>query len=107
MRRRLVAQGDGVAAVLARRGPISGEAFRFMRDSLELSAAELGELLDVGTGTISRWENAKRQVDRSVWVTLGSLVLDRIEGRRTTMERLAAIGERRRSKTIRIEADAR
>lgn len=77
-----------VAADLAQRGPTSGDAFRFMRKALGLKAVEVAELLDVTKETVSRWENDKFQPERRALALLGSMVLDRHEGRSTTMDRL-------------------
>lgn len=82
-----------IAGKLAEAGASSGEAFRFMRKTIGMRAAELAELLAVAPETISRWENGQRDVDRGAIVTLGSLVLDRIEGRSTTLDRLRALRE--------------
>jgi putative zinc finger/helix-turn-helix YgiT family protein len=77
-----------VAADLAQRGPTSGEAFRFMRKALGLKAVEVAGLLDVTQETVSRWENDKFKPERRALALLGSMVLDRQDGRATTMDRL-------------------
>lgn len=79
-----------VAVWLAEHAVISGESFRFMRKALLFRANALAELLGVASESISRWENAKRGVDRSAWTLLASIVLDRAAGQETTMQRLEA-----------------
>ena len=79
-----------VAVWLAEHAVISGESFRFMRKALLFRANALAELLGVASESISRWENAKRGVDRSAWTLLASIVLDRSAGKKTTVERLRA-----------------
>lgn len=78
------------AAEAMARGLRDGGTFRFIRKALGLRAAELGDLLDVSAETISRWENSHRAAERSVWNTLADLVADKLQGTRTTLDRLAA-----------------
>ncbi|HTP29443.1 MAG TPA: hypothetical protein VMK12_27735, partial [Anaeromyxobacteraceae bacterium] len=51
----------------------------------------LAELLDVTIETISRWEHGKQSLDRRAVALLASMVLDRIEGRTSTLDRLKAL----------------
>ena len=95
------------AAELARGGPMSGAGFKFMREATEMTATGLGELLDVSLGTISRWEHGARNADRGAWVTLGAIVLDRLAGLETTIERLRALQKSRATKVVRLEASDR
>jgi putative zinc finger/helix-turn-helix YgiT family protein len=93
-----------IARALAQSGASNGEAFRFMRKALGFTAVELGDLLGVAAETISRWETGQRDVDRGALVAVGSLVLDRIEGRTATIDRLRAIREPPRlAKVVAIE----
>jgi putative zinc finger/helix-turn-helix YgiT family protein len=73
------------ARELARMGIADGDAFRFMRKALGLTAAELARVLAVTSETVSRWETGKVEVGRPEFVTLASLVADRIEGRDRTL----------------------
>jgi putative zinc finger/helix-turn-helix YgiT family protein len=84
-----------VTRALADVGEHSGEAVRFMRASLGMTAVELGRLLDVTTETISRWENGKHAVTPVVIGTLAALADDRLTGRTTTLMRLRAQREPR------------
>jgi putative zinc finger/helix-turn-helix YgiT family protein len=79
------------AAEFARHGEHSAEAFKFMRRILGLKAVELGELLDVTPETISRWENEKQAVERRAAALLCAMVLDKVEGRTSTLDRLRAL----------------
>src|SRR5437773_3600547 len=80
-----------IAGKLAELGASSGEAFKFMRKAIGMKAAELAALLDVAPETVSRWETGQRDVDRGALVVLGALVLDRLEGRTSTLDRLRAL----------------
>ena len=80
-----------VAAIIAREGPSDGETFKYMRKTFGLRAVDLAQLLDVAPETLSRWENAQRPVDRACWVTLSAMVLDQLEGRTSTLDRLKAL----------------
>lgn len=78
-----------VAGELAMHGETSPDAFLFMRRVLGLKAFELAELLSVAHETISRWEHGHQPIDRGSGVLLAAMVLDRLEGRSTTFERLS------------------
>jgi putative zinc finger/helix-turn-helix YgiT family protein len=80
-----------VAGELARHGVISAEAFAFMRRAIGMQARDLAELLDVAPETISRWEHGKRQLERGPFALLAEMVLDRLEGRTVTFDRLRAL----------------
>lgn len=79
-----------IAAKVAE-GPISGAAFAFLRRSLGLTAAQLGERLDVRPETISRWENDVADVGRTEWLALGGLALERAGRPAATRERIAEL----------------
>lgn len=82
-----------IAGKLAELGASSNEAFKFMRTAIGMKAAELAALLEVAPETISRWETGQRSVDRGALMVLGAMVLDRIEGKTTTLDRLQALRE--------------
>lgn len=94
-----------VAAWLAEHAVISGESFRFMRKALLFRSNALAELLGVANESISRWENAKRGVDRSAWALLASIVLDKASGgAATTIERLQSLRKASPARTdVRLE----
>jgi len=81
------------AGELARHGEVSAESFGFMRRALGLRALELPELLDVTPETVSRWEHDKQPIARGAAALLSAMVLDRIEGRTTTLDSLEALRE--------------
>ncbi len=80
-----------VAGVLASHGVASADTFSFMRRALGVLARELAELLDVAPETVSRWEHGKLPLDRGPVALLSAMVLDRLEGRTTTVDRLEAM----------------
>ena len=80
-----------VAAELARHGQLPADAFKYMRRVLGLKAAELAELLDVTAETVSRWENARQPIERRAAALLSAMVLDKVEGRTSTLDRLRAL----------------
>lgn len=96
-----------VAGKLAELGARSGGAFHFMRKAIGMRAADLAELLGVPPETLSQWENGQRGMDRGAIVALGSLVLDRIDGRSTTLDRLQALRDPHRSAGQAFELDVR
>jgi hypothetical protein len=77
-----------IACDLARHGPVSGEAFRYLRKALGLRAIVVADLFGVTPETISRWENGQRTMDKVTWLTLGSLVLEQASRPPETLERL-------------------
>lgn len=93
-----------IAKALADAGPRSGEELKLMRKALELRADELAELLDVTRETVSRWENDKQPLERRAVALVSELVVDRIEGRTRTLDRLRALrAPPRLAKTVRVE----
>lgn len=91
-----------VARRLAELGAGTGRAFQFMRKTAGIRAVDLAALLGVTGETISRWERGKVPVDRAAFVLLGSIVLDRLSGRSTTVDRLRAVGDRPKKQHVRI-----
>src|SRR5687767_4855394 len=61
------------AVILVRYGQMSGPIARFLRKVLGLRAKDLAALLDVTPETVSRWENAERDVARSAAALLGAM----------------------------------
>jgi len=80
-----------VAGEFANHGVAEAAAFAFMRRALGMKALELAELLDVAPETVSRWEHDKLPLERGPVALLTAMVLDRLEGRTTTLERLRAL----------------
>jgi putative zinc finger/helix-turn-helix YgiT family protein len=84
------------AVELAKAGEAIPESMRFMRKALGLKAAELAELLDVTPETVSRWETGKQSLEHRAMAVLGSLVIERAEGRTAVLETLRALNEPRK-----------
>ena len=82
-----------IAGKLAELGASSNDAFKLMRTAIGMRAADLAALLDVAPETISRWETGQRSVDRGALMVLGAIVLDQIEGKTRTLDRLRAFRE--------------
>ena len=80
-----------VAAELARAGHVSPRTFKFMRQALNITGEEIAELLRVTKFTISRWENGKRELDRSAWILLSEIVLEARSGSTETYDRLRSL----------------
>lgn len=80
-----------VGDLLARKGYVTGETFRFLRKALGLRAVDLAPRLGVTAETISRWERGHREVARSAFAVLGNLVADALAGSSDTRERLDAM----------------
>jgi putative zinc finger/helix-turn-helix YgiT family protein len=81
----------GAAVELARAGEATGEVMRFMRKAAGLRALELAELLAVTPETVSRWETGTRPMEHRAMAVLGTLVVERFEGRTSTLENLKAL----------------
>ena len=79
------------AGELARHGEASAESFGFMRRALGVKALDLAELLAVAPETVSRWEHGRLPIDRGAVALLSAMVLDRLEGRTTTLDGLKAL----------------
>ena len=64
-----------IACEVARHGPVSGEAFRFLRKALGIRAIVVADLFGVTPETISRWENGQRPVDKAAETRLTRLAM--------------------------------
>jgi len=102
----LLAFDGAVAGELARSGTSSPDALKFLRKTMALTAAELGELLELRPETISRIENGKMRVDRRTVALLGALALDHLAGRSETADRLRGIAHPPKGRK-RVEVKAR
>lgn len=85
-----------VAGQMARDGECGPDVFAFMRKAIGLKAVDLAALLDVVPETLSRWEHGKTPVERRALALLGSMVLEHIDGRSDTVDRLRAMLEHRK-----------
>src|SRR5712664_363032 len=84
-----------VVADLAR-GDVGPQSFRFLRRAAGLQAARLAELLDVTPGTVSRWENGKKPLERRAVALVVALALEAQEKRTTTRELLERLASKRK-----------
>ena len=90
--RDLGAWEGAVVQYLAAHGPATGEALSFMRRANGLKAQEFAELIGVTPTTVSRWEHAKKPLDRITWLAVGDLLTDR----ERTVARLKALARKQR-----------
>jgi len=88
------------ARELVAMGVYTGDAARFMRKSLEITAAQLAELVDVAPETVSRWETGKTEAPpRALFLLLGFFVADRLEGR----DRASTLAQHTRPRQATVE----
>jgi putative zinc finger/helix-turn-helix YgiT family protein len=80
-----------VARWLADNGFTAPDEIKFLRKTAGLRARELAELLDVTPETVSHWENGKHPADPTTREVLAALVLDALDGRTTTRDRLVTM----------------
>jgi hypothetical protein len=91
-----------IALDLVKRGPVHGEALRFLRVQLGLQATELAEILRMRSETLSRWENNRIPIDWNAWLVVGDLVRDKYSGTDDTLRRRRALDRPTRSKVVRL-----
>lgn len=84
----VIAFERAVALELARRGPVSGETFRWIRKAAALERTELAQLLGVSVETIASWEEERRSPDAAAWVVVASIALDAVDGPRPLRSRM-------------------
>jgi putative zinc finger/helix-turn-helix YgiT family protein len=82
-----------VSKWLAQHGVATREAFRFMRKSVGLRAADLAALLDVTPETVSHWETGRNEIPRNALAILGTIVLEQETGNTGTLDRLRLLRE--------------
>ena len=80
-----------IAATLVRHGERSGEAMRFIRKAIGISAKELAELFGMTQEHVSRLEHGKHPVSEQVMALLGSIALDQADGRSAILDTLHAM----------------
>jgi putative zinc finger/helix-turn-helix YgiT family protein len=95
------------AVELAWAGEATGETMRFMRKAAGLRALEFADLLAVTPETVSRWETGKQAVENRAMALLGALVVERSEGRTSTLDTLKALKKPRKlARRVRLVLDA-
>ena len=78
------------------RGEVGPQGFRFLRRAAGLQASRLAVLLDVTPGTVSRWENGKKPLERRAVALLAALALEAQGDRAATKELLERLAARRK-----------
>ena len=95
-----------VAARLAGSGVTHAEALQFMRKATGLRSKEFAELLEVRPETVSRWEQAKRPIDRATFAIIHQLIQDRLHGSTATADFLRSLHRPRRlPRQVRLSVD--
>jgi DNA-binding transcriptional regulator YiaG len=87
----LLAFERAVAIDLARRGPVDGQTFRWIRRHTGISVAELSAAIGRSLETIGSWEEGRRHVVRSAWLVLTTLALELLEAPSGLHERIVAL----------------
>ena len=70
-----------VAETILRVGVVDGGTFRFLRQTMHLTAKQLAPMLAVTAEKIAGWEKAVLPVERSAWLALALMVADKKDGR--------------------------
>jgi DNA-binding transcriptional regulator YiaG len=87
----LVAFERAVTAEVARRGPVTGETFHWLRRHVGISIPELVTVLGKPPETIGAWEEGRRPLDRAAWLVLSTLVLEQLAEPSALRPRLAGL----------------
>jgi len=98
----IIVQGDDikrfelrVAVELAKAGIREKDAFKFLRNALQLAPAGLAHILDVPEDFIGYWESGSWPVDPRAHAVLSALVLAKLEQRPCALDCLAVLREPR------------
>ena len=78
------------------RGEVGPQAFRFLRRAAGLQGSRLAELLDVTPGTVSRWENGRKPLERRAVALVAALALEAQGDRAATRDLLERLATRRK-----------
>ena len=93
-----------ITLALARSGEVGPQGFRWLRRAAGLEGKRLAELLDVSAGTVSRWENGKRALDRGAVALVCALALQEEGEPAGALELLEGLAARRRPpRRVRLE----
>ena len=87
---------NALTAQLARAGTIGPKGFRWLRGRAGLEAKGLAVLLDVSPGTVSRWENGKKPLERRAVALVASLALEALGQPVHTRELLGQLSSTRK-----------
>lgn len=92
---------------LARGGEVGPEGFRWLRKAAGLKAMRLAELLDVTPMQVSRWENARKPLERRAVALVSALALEQVDGKAATRAVLEALAAgKKRPKSVRLDVNA-
>lgn len=75
LREALLAADRALTAALAS-GPVGPEGFQWLRRAAGLAAQDLAGLMDLTPGTVSRWENSKKPLERRAVAIVAALALE-------------------------------
>ena len=85
-----------ITLALARSGEVGPQGFRWLRSAAGLEAKRLAELLNVSPGTVSRWENGKRALDRGAAALVCALALQSLGERADPLALLEGLASKKR-----------
>src|SRR5437660_3933165 len=89
------------------RGEVGPQAFRFLRRAAGLQGSRLAELLDVTPGTVSRWENGRKPLERRAVALVSALALEQTGGKTATRAVLEALAAGKKPpKRVRLDVSA-
>jgi len=92
----LVLFDSALTVQLARSGSIGPRGFRWLRGRAGLEAKKLAALLDVSPGTVSRWENGKKPLERRAVALVASLALEALGEPASTRDLLGQLASGRK-----------
>jgi DNA-binding transcriptional regulator YiaG len=91
----LLAAERALTARLAR-STVGPQGFRWLRRAAGLQAVQLAALLDVSPGTVSRWENGKKPLERRAAALVAALALEAAGESANTRELLSHLARGRK-----------
>jgi DNA-binding transcriptional regulator YiaG len=95
---------SALTARLARSGSIGPQGFRWLRGRAGLEAKQLAALLDVSPGTVSRWENGKKPLERRAVALVASLALEALGEHTSTRDLLGQLASARKpARRVRLD----
>jgi hypothetical protein len=101
----------GIARHIAEHGPATAPAFAYLVDYLReggLTSKELATLLGKEPETVSRWSKEKQPFDAATWATVAAIVVDAVEGKTTTRDRLERLRAKdKHPKTVEVDIPKR
>lgn len=94
-----------LTAELARSGSVGPQGFRWLRRESGLEAKQLAALLDVSPGTVSRWENGKKPLERRAVALVAALALEALGESASTRDLLGRLAKAPRKTARRVRLD--